>query len=293
MGQSGITARLGTAILISILCIAGLPNGLIGTSGLSALSGGSIAYADTCYTSPNATNSGTTGGQITSTSGYTTRDVSTNISFNTTHLTTGDICGGTNYYWVGLQGPSSGGSNCSGGLGFAQVGWVAYGDSGTQGPQYYLFTEYYDGTSNTGCGDHVVYYNGSNGTPTCGQSCISGSGRTYQVQVTAYPNANGCSVGQIQLSLDGTVYEATCVQWGGGNVITDETERYGLQTHIGAIGYWYAQWCQTSGGGSCSPHNAITWSSSNTYQEPYYTYVDISTSNFNTCDNRDFTLSTC
>jgi len=281
-----------TRFLCSLVLGILAPGAWIYTGGHGSLGfSPTTAFADTCTTTPGQPSSATLGASRTVTNDFTTRDVATNISFNTSHLGVGDICGGQVFYWTGLQGPSAGGSYCSHGLGFVQDGWSVWGDSGSQGPVYEFFDEYYDGTGNYGCGNHVIYY------PTYSSNDLSGT-HTYGVEAKSGAYSNGsCPVGMVTMTFDGTLMGDACVQWQGGNYFVNETERFGVQTHIGAIGYWYPAYCATSDGSPCSPSTAISWTSSDIDQEPSdYSYVDYnqySPNHINTCDSRDAFTPTC
>jgi hypothetical protein len=273
-----------SGVLVGALCALAMPAELVGpTADGIGLPSAAVAYADTCYTSPGATNSGTTGhGYNPGTSG--TQGVQANISFNTSHLGVNDICGGEVAYWIGYVGPSSGGTYCGGGTGFVQDGWVAYENS--QQAVYQFFSYYQDGTGNPGCGPTPMY-----------QGAIS-SGHTYKVLQLAYPYYGGCygaGSSQLQFWEDSTLMRTACVYWTSGQSIEEETERYGIQTHIGAIGYWWTEYCQNPNLSGCTPNIYIPMPAGSGYTDPDgYSYIDyLGSPNFNTCDSRDFTYSTC
>lgn len=272
----------------SLSCAEGVICGAVIASTFSVAGGVSptlfsptSVFADTCSTSSGATNSGTTGADH----GYGSLNIhsaQSTISFDTTHLGAGDICGGTIFYWDGMTGAASGGYNCSGGLGFAQDGWVAFGDNASRGPTYQFFSEYYDGTSNTGCGDNTVYY-----------PVTFGSSDTYRVNQISYPYV-GCDPSQVQFWMDGRLIRSACVQWDRGSDIIVETERHGAQSHIGRIQYTNSKYCTDSVGSGCTPNTTFAWNTNDLFNESDgYSFIDPTGYNFATCDSRDFTYSTC
>jgi hypothetical protein len=276
-------ARLLTGVLAGVLCTIGFPGAFSAVSGAGFhFLAGTAAFADTCYTSSGATSSGTTGhGYNPGTGG--TQAVQANISFNTAHLVTGDICGGQNFYWIGYVGPSSGGTYCGGGTGFAQDGWSVYDNGGT--PVYKFFSYYQDGTGNAGCGPAPLY-----------PATVS-SGHTYKVTQVANPYVTcyGYGSSELEFWMDSTLESSSCVYWTSGQSTEEETERYGTQTHIGAIGYWWTEYCQDSPGSGCTPNTYVPAPSGSGYVESDgYSYITyLGSPNFNTCDARDFTSSTC
>ncbi|MGI8825645.1 MAG: hypothetical protein ACR2JC_08365 [Chloroflexota bacterium] len=202
--------------------------------------------------------------------------VQTNISYNSTNLI---LNCSINYYSTTMFNGVTHGPYCSGG--FAQVGW-AKSASGT--PQAFSYDQQMAGQQ--GCG-----------TLTFLPSWVISTSHTYEALVS--PNSGCGSGGAIAYyNIDGTTANTDCVDWTTANNIQTFTERYGSTSHMGAIRYWWTQYCT---GANCVPGTAPGGKpSTNWFGIPsprgyigQHGITSPSWPNWNVCDNVDFNSTNC
>lgn len=198
------------------------------------------------------------------------------ISYNGTSVI---ACSDYNYYTIALRKSNPQGA-CKDD-GYAQTGWAADAASTTH---YFAYSTSYWGNT---C-PSVYYFGSINAT------------HTYKVRLYAGGYNSSCNNfnGEVDYFMDGSFQYFDCLDWHIGDGLDSFTERWGSNSHIGAIGYFNGQYCSATGNGGCDPGTPIPTAS--VYNNAMYvdsrgrvSWQNSGHTNWNTCDIYDFTTSQC
>lgn len=206
------------------------------------------------------------------------RGVQSTIGYDANHLT---IDCSANFYWVGMHGPfRSNYTYCNGA--FAQDGWTA--QPGSSGFVAHVFTYYQVAADVSNCGPAPILW-----------SQVT-QGQTYAVETIPQAQSGCPDGGDVAFYVNNSAITDACVDWLNGNYETAISERQGSTNHIGAVSYTSTLYCTASSSQtSCTPATVYQPNFNNLQSQnidPYGFWVTLNPStNFKTCDNRDF-LST-
>lgn len=121
--------------------------------------------------------------------------------------------------------------------------------------------------------------------------------QTYKIKIVD-GTVDSCGIGSygMEYYLNGSTlpFDTECMNWSSGDTLQTFTERFGSNSHIGAIGYWYTKYCTGYSQYGCSPTTQI--GSVTKYEEDTRGRMDLYNNgtwpNWNTCDKADFPTTT-
>jgi hypothetical protein len=207
-------------------------------------------------------------GYVTAYSGL--RGVKSSISYN--NNSTLQVCVPNSYFWAGIVHNSSCNNNA---VSIAQSGWSAW--TNVNDNTVHALNFWFE--QDTNCSNTGIIFSGA---------------PAYGIDEVVITPGGTCSPGQAAMdfyasgSYQGSLY---CANWDAGNLAEFTSERNGYASHVGAMGYWYSQYCTATGQNSCLPTTAFS-STTRLAAQDYWGYTTpyndhASWDHFNACDTRD------